>query len=91
MADDATIEERVQELTWSMVDDQITDDEVRLLESLLLADDKARDTYVHCIQLHADLIGHFAKPDSALAGGKSPVLSFLGGGVPPIDAQPSAQ
>lgn len=89
MADDATIVDRVQELTWSLVDDQITDDEVQLLEGLLLADDKARDTYIHCIQLHADLIGQFAKPESPLAPGKSPVLAFLGGSVPPMDTQSS--
>jgi len=88
MAHDETVLDRVQELTWAMVDEQINADEIRLLENLLLSDDQARDTYVHCIQLHTDLLGHFAKP-VAEAAGKSPVLSFLGDGAPSVDVQSS--
>ena len=91
MADDATIQERVQELTWALVDDEINDDEARLLENLLLSDDQARDTYVHCVQLHVDLMSHFAKPVAPAATGTSPVLGFLGQAVPPFDSQPAQQ
>ncbi len=90
MAHDETVLDRVQELTWAMVDDQIKADEIRLLENLLLSDDQARDTYVHCIQLHTDLIGHFAKPVAGAAS-KSPVLGFLGEGAPSVDTQSTPQ
>ncbi len=77
----------VQELTWALVDDQIGSDEFQLLESMLLSDGAARCEYVNCIQLHTDLMAHFAKPADMAAGGTSPVLSFLGSGFPPIDTQ----
>lgn len=47
----------VQELTWSLVDENATEEEVHRLESLLLDHDEARRTYVMCMQMHADL--HF--------------------------------
>jgi len=77
----------VQELTWALVDDQINSGEFQLLESMLLSDDAARQEYLDCIQLHTDLVAHFATPDCVTAEGKSPVLSFLGGEFPPLDKQ----
>ena len=91
MAHDETIQERVQELTWALVDDQLDADEMRLLETLLISDDRARDTYVHCVQLHADLMGHFAPASAPTAAGKSPILSFLGQAGSTIDAQTAPQ
>jgi hypothetical protein len=85
MADDVTVLERVQELTWALVDEQITDDELSLLDSLLLSDDKARARYVECVQLHAALTMHYAtgaKAAGATSGSKSPVLGFLNAGIP---------
>jgi hypothetical protein len=79
----------VQELTWSLLDDVITDGEFQLLETILLADDAARSEYLGCIQLHVDLMAHFAPPPAAAASGKSPILGFLGGGVPPMDVPTS--
>jgi hypothetical protein len=81
----------VQELTWALIDDQIESGEFQLLESMLLSDDTARDEYLNCVQLHVDLIAHFAEPAAAAAAGKSPVLGFLGGGVPPLDAHTAQQ
>jgi hypothetical protein len=81
---DPMVLERVQELTWAIVDEQISADEMRLLDNLLLCDDEARRTYIGCMQLHTDLLEHFSKP--AVAAGatstKSPVLGFLGEGFP---------
>lgn len=48
-------ETEVQELTWALVDEQATDDQVHRLEELLLDDNDARQTYVLCMQMHADL------------------------------------
>ncbi len=45
----------VQELVWALVDDQATDQQVRRLEELLLENQQARQVYVQCMQMHADL------------------------------------
>lgn len=88
-AADQTVLERVQELTWAMLDEQITDDEFRLLENLLLSDDDARDTYVNCMQLHVGLMAHYATPQTAAAKGTilPPVLGFLNTGGPGFQSQ----
>ena len=79
--------ERVQELSWALVDEQIATDEFRLLENLLLSSDKARGAYLDCVQLHADLMDHYrAKAPASVAAAapaKSPVLGFLNAGLPP--------
>ncbi|MEX0867619.1 MAG: hypothetical protein WD030_09690 [Pirellulales bacterium] len=49
--------ERVEELTWALVDDHIDEAEIAQLETLLLENESARKTYVECMQMHADL--HF--------------------------------
>jgi hypothetical protein len=79
----------VQELTWALVDDQIDSGEFQLLENMLLTDDVARREYLDCVQLHCDLMSHFAPPVGEAAEGKFPVLSFLGGGAPPLDTPAS--
>jgi hypothetical protein len=83
-----TVLERVQELTWALLDEDISDDEMSLLDTLLLTGDKARDRYIECIQLHTDLMAHYAEPKTAVggaAGSKSPVLSFLNAGSSSIE------
>jgi hypothetical protein len=79
-----TVLERVQELTWALLDEDISDDEMSLLDTLLLTGDKARERYIECIQLHTDLMAHYAEPKTA-AGSKSPVLSFLNAGSSSIE------
>ena len=76
---DPVVNERVQELTWALMDEQINDDEMRLLENLLLSDESARQTYIDCVQLHTDLARHFCQPAEPTAPrtGKSLVLGFL--------------
>jgi hypothetical protein len=92
-ADDDVVRDRVQELTWDLLDEQITDDEFRLLENLLLSDRKARDTYRGCVQLEADLVSHFRRDAVRAASGehaKPAVLGFLSS-EPPFGFQtPSA-
>lgn len=89
MPHESTIDERVQELSWALFDEQINDDELQLLEGLLLSDDRARKTYCNCVQLHADLAAHFAKPAVPGADGKTQVLGFLGGAIPPTASLPT--
>jgi hypothetical protein len=67
---DQLIKDRVEELTWALVDEQIREDELPLLESLLLSDELARHAYIECMQMHSDLISHFAR-SSANATAKS--------------------
>jgi hypothetical protein len=87
MADDATVRERVQELTWALLDDEITDDEKSLLDTLLLSDDKARRCYLECVMLHADLLAHYSTKPAAAGVGAETVLSFLG--QAPAESPPS--
>ena len=78
--DERVVSERIQELTWAMLDEQINDDEFLLLDNLLLSDEKARDSYVGCVQLHADLMSYFATPKmdaGAKSGSGSQILGFL--------------
>jgi hypothetical protein len=85
MAEDSTVVERVQELTWSLVDGEITDDELALLDSLLLSDEPARKCYAECVQLHVDLMAHYAaQPTSAIdpSQSKPTVLGSLSAGMP---------
>lgn len=93
-ADDRVVSERVQELTWALLDEQINDDEFRLLENLLLSDDKCRDSYIGCTQLHAELMAHFAVPTTqvgAKTGAGSPILGFLPtGGFPSQSTEEAA-
>jgi anti-sigma factor RsiW len=83
---DPVVNERVQELTWALVDEQISDDEFRLLDNLLLSDEEARHTYIGCVQLHAELVQHFQQPaeQKPTRTGKSLVLGFLNESVPDV-------
>jgi hypothetical protein len=84
-ADDHVISDRVQELTWALLVEQLNDDEFDLLDNLLLSDAKARGSYLGCVQLHADLMSHFAVPSGATAANpdnNSRILGFLNSDMP---------
>jgi hypothetical protein len=85
---DRVAPERVQELTWALLDEQSTDDEKSLLENALLSDVQARATYVGCVQLHADLMAHYSR-DAAppTSSTMPPVLGFLNADMPPLGLQ----
>jgi len=81
--DDKIVVDRVQDLTWALLDECATEEDVALLDNLLLSDASARQSYIACIQLHTDLMGHYAKPTApATPSGKLPVLGFLGQEMP---------
>lgn len=93
-ADECVVSDLVQELTWALLDEQITGDEFGLLDTLLLSDDKARDSYIGCVQLHADLMSHFAVSTgtaNAKIGGDSPILGFLNADSAPGLQSPSGE
>ena len=93
-ADDRLIPDRVQELTWALLDEQINDDEFILLDNLLLSDEKARGSYIGCVQLHTDLMAHFAvspAETSSKVGSGSQILGFLNPTSPLGFQSPSAE
>jgi hypothetical protein len=73
--------EHVQALTWALLDDLITEEEMSELGNRLTNDDHARQEYIRCIQLHADLQSAFAGHSSSITNistaPKTPVLGFL--------------
>ena len=73
---DSTLD-RIDQLVSALVDDLITDNEQRELESLLEGSADARARYVQGVQLHVDLMDHF-RPEGENPEPKSPVLGFLG-------------
>ncbi|HEX2477074.1 MAG TPA: hypothetical protein VHK01_20130 [Lacipirellulaceae bacterium] len=84
-----TSPQRIQELTWVLLDEQISAEEFNELENALLNDVQAREKYVGCVQLHTDLLTHFARDAAppASASTKSPILGFLNAGMPPLGLQ----
>jgi hypothetical protein len=82
----------VQQLTWALLEERITEDELLLLENLLLSDDKARATYIGCVLLHTDLAAHFAakRPTVDTLPAKPPVLGFLNALMSPLGREPHA-
>jgi hypothetical protein len=81
----------VEVLAWALLDEQITQDEIGLLDTLLLSDEKARTSYLSCVQMHTDLLFHFGEQKQVAAGagtGKSPVLGFLNEAGLPQGVQP---
>lgn len=76
--------ERAHELSWALLDEIITDDQMVELETLLLNDSEARESYARCVSLHADLSSHFGGSSTSANVKPSPVLGFLGSEVPPL-------
>jgi hypothetical protein len=76
--------DRTHELAWALLDDHITADERAELEKLLLEDATARESYIRCAQLHAELASFFADPNPARGQTKlrTPVLGFLAKNFP---------
>lgn len=54
-----------EELIWSLLDEQISDEEFEQFQQLLASDDQARQLYVQSVQMHVDLhhlLGGHATP-----------------------------
>jgi hypothetical protein len=88
--------ERVQELTWALLDESITDEELAVLNQLLLGSNEARELYSRCVQLHADLSGEFGRPvaqpvPQPQANTPSPILNDLNTAFPPLNVQTPAE
>jgi hypothetical protein len=78
----------VSELTWALIDERITDEEMAALDRLLSTDETARSEYLRCIQLHADLQANFAErasPADTLPQAAPSMPGPLGAPIPPLD------
>jgi hypothetical protein len=83
--------DRVEELTWAMLDDQISEHEFEQLNRTLLSDNKSRDSYLQCVQLHADLMAHFAEtPCVAKRATGTTILGMLNADNPSLGLQSPA-
>jgi hypothetical protein len=52
--DDRPLSE-IEELTWTMIDDQLTEAQIRRLEQLVTEDKEARQIFLTCMNLHVEL------------------------------------
>ncbi len=50
----------IQDLIWALLDETISDSDFKQLEAVLRSDEKARQLYVQCVQIHVDLQQWFA-------------------------------
>lgn len=75
----AALLETTETLVWQLLDDQIDDAQVAQLEKLLAESEAARGRYLDCMQLHIDLVEHFAEQAPKTPGDKPsvPILSQL--------------
>ncbi len=82
--------DEVEQLTWALLDDNISDEEFSRLEQVLVDEGAARQTYLGCVQMHVDLHQYFAEQPAAMATAaeRSPLLGFLDGVPSPLDIRP---
>jgi hypothetical protein len=74
--------DRVHELSWGLLDERLNGEEMAELEDLLQNDPTARESYIRCAQLHAELASYFAPAHNSGTAAKSPVLGFLNEAMP---------
>ncbi len=81
---------QAEELIWSLLDDNLPEDDVPRLEEMIKEHENVRELYLDCVQLHTDLTGHYAGAAKLnipeLPG--SPVLGSLGDAMPNVDTGP---
>lgn len=54
--------DEAEQLIWSLLDDQLSEEGVLKLESLIREHISVREAYLNCISLHAELNDYFGKP-----------------------------
>ncbi|MEM9351675.1 MAG: hypothetical protein AAGA92_01555 [Planctomycetota bacterium] len=72
---------------WGLIDQTIDNQEVAELETRLASDQSARERYLACCNLHADLLAEFRPPVDSPASA-SPVLGSLADVFRGIDDRP---
>jgi hypothetical protein len=84
---------QAEEMIWSLLDDNLPEADVPRLEKMFKDNGNVRNRYLECVQLHADLLGHFGRAAKSgipelPASSDSPVLGSLGDAVPGVEAGP---
>ena len=69
--------EKAESLIWLLLDEQITEDDVRQLEQMMQEHEAVRRRYLECAGLHADLHQMLGKQPELPPEIKSPVLGSL--------------
>ena len=82
MSDQETRRNRVQDLTWGLIDERASEADCRELAKLLEEHLDVREVYVQCMQLHTDLVMFFNgdrfAPTSQPLAKAPPVLPAVG-------------
>ncbi len=77
----------LDELIWGLIDETLGRHEVEELEVRLASDIAARERYIACCSLHADLLAEFRAPKESGAPA-SPILGSLADAFGEIDDRP---
>jgi hypothetical protein len=82
--------EQAEEMIWNLLDENLPESDVAYLETLIKENDQVRSLYLDCVQLHADLSGHFGKlpQGEAPSAPSTPVLGSLGDVMRGFDTGP---
>jgi hypothetical protein len=78
----------VQELTWALLDENISSEESARLEQVLTDEEAARQIYLDCVQLHVELRQHFAEEPAVVGSACSSLLGFLDAAIAPLNVHP---
>lgn len=71
--------DEAEQMIWALLDDEIAEQDVKKLETLLAENDAVRQRYIECTQLHVDLKDHFSttSPKSNVEPDGSGIISKL--------------
>ncbi|WP_372718319.1 hypothetical protein [Novipirellula sp.] len=77
-ADAATLPiDKIEELSWKMLDNNISDADLQRLEHLLQNDADCRQRYLDCVKLHGELNAFFnSAPQAPEASRRGPALGM---------------
>jgi len=90
LAEDQIDDDQLTELIWSLVDETIDEKQMAQLEDLLKHDPQAREIYIRCMALHADLHTIFDRnaSDSKMANVLAQVPTAPPAPAPQFDSVP---
>ena len=83
--------DKAERLIWQLLDDNLPEEDADELQTMIKENDFVRKLYLECVQIHTELLGHFAKkpkidiPELS----KPPVLGSLGDSLPGVDTGPA--
>ena len=78
---------RAEQLIWSLLDENISQDDKSELETMLQDHEAVKELYLNCVQLHTELLEHYGSLPKAKLDNlpNSPVLGSLGDAMPGVD------